>query len=359
MSAKYSPCPAVLFVALLLAACEPAQGPRANTGPVPAEHVSPVRVAAVTTAPAERELRLPGVVRAAQRAEPAFLHSGHLAERFVARGEQVQPGQRLASLQNPALGPALASAEARVREVDERLVQFEADLQRARELHAQGLASAELLDRTLAQRNAARESRQQALATVAEARDQLADAILRAPFAATVSELLVEPGDFVQAGQPVLALAGEAGLEVQLMLPEGLSRHLAPGSEVEVRAVSSGARVQGQLRELGIARAGRPAPAIVELADMPDFEPGLSVHVAIRYADAPALTVPLSAVVDPGTGQTRVFRIVSDRAEVVPVRPGRLVGATVEVTGALADGDLVVVAGHQQLLDGEAVRILP
>ena len=359
MSAKRSPYPAVLFVALLLAACEPAEGPGGSAAHVPAEHVSPVRVAAVTTAPAERELRLPGVVRPAQRAEPAFLHSGHLAERFVARGERVRPGQRLASLQNPALGPALTGAEAHVRELDERLVKLEADLQRARELHAQGLASTELLDRARAERNAARESRQQALAAVAEARDQLADAILRAPFAATVSELLVEPGDFVQAGQPVLVLAGEEGLEVQLMLPEGLARRLPPGLEVEVRAVSSGARAPGRLREVGIAREGRPAPAIVGLVDAPDFEAGLSVHVAIRFGEASALIVPLSAIVDPGTGQTRVFRIVRDRAEVVPVRPGRLVGGQVEISGALAAGDLVVVAGHQQLLDGEAVRVLP
>ena len=359
MNTTYSPPLAVLFVTLLLAACEPAQGPGGGSAAVPAEHVSPVRVAAVTTAPGERELRLPGVVRAAQRAEPAFLHPGYLAERFVARGERVSAGQRLASLQNPALGPALASTEARVREIDERLVKLEADFERARELHAEGLASAEQLDRALAERNAARESRRQALAAVAEAREQLADAVLRAPFAATVSELLAEPGDFVQAGQPVLVLAGTGGLEVELMLPEGLFGRIMPGATVEVRAVSTGARIAGQVRELGIAREGRPAPAIVDLAETPDFEPGLSVHVEIRYAIAPALTVPLSAVVDPGTGTTRVFRIVDDRAEVVPVQPGRLVGGDVEVSGALAAGDLVVVAGHQQLLDGEAVRILP
>ena len=81
--------------------------------------------------------------------------------RPVARGDRVVAGQRLASLQNPALGPALASAEARVRELDERLIKLDADHARAQELHARGLASEELLDRTLAERNAARQSRAQ------------------------------------------------------------------------------------------------------------------------------------------------------------------------------------------------------
>jgi RND family efflux transporter MFP subunit len=345
------------LLALLLAGCEPSTGAAAQDGET--ERLRPVRVAEVSLSEPTRNLRLPGVLRAARRAEPAFLHSGHLAERFVARGDRVVAGQRLAALQNPALGPALAVAEARVREQDERLVQFDADYERARELHASGLASAELLDRTLAQRNAAREARAQALAGVAEARDQLADAILRAPFAATVSDLLIEPGDFVQAGQPVVVLSGDDGFEVEIRLPEGLAGLLAEGDRVEVRAVATGARAAGHVRELGVARTGRPAPAVIALADDVDWEPGISVHVALDL-DAPvALQVPLGAIVDPGTGRTRVFRVADGRAVMTPVTVGRLVGASVEVTGSLSAGDYVVVAGHQQLLDGDAVRVLP
>jgi RND family efflux transporter MFP subunit len=348
---------ALLTGMLLVAACDAVPGETAQDSL--AVNLRPVRVVEVGESEATRELRLPGLVRAAQRAEPAFLHPGHLAERFVARGDRVVAGQRLASLQNPALGPALAAAEARVREQDERITQFEADYERARELHARGLGSAELLDRASAQRNAAREARAQALAGVAEARDQLADAILRAPFAATVGDLLVEPGDFVHAGQPVLVLSGHNGLEIEVKLPEGLARLLSPGDAVDVRAPATGARAQGRIRELGVARAGRPAPAVVALLEAEEWEPGTSVHVAITHAAVPALKVPLGAIVDPGTGQTRVFRIVEGRAVMTPVAVGRLIGANVEVSGALSIGDLVVVAGHQQLLDGELVKVLP
>lgn len=352
------PAASLLLIGFLIAGCD--APPERPTPGVDADRPKPVRVAEVGVAPTTRELRLPGVLRATRRAEPAFLQPGYLAERLVARGEQVAAGQRLASLQNPALGPTLAATEARVRELDERLVQLDADYQRARELNERGLAAVDLVDRTLAERNATRETRKQALAAVTEARDQLADAVLRAPFAGTVSDLLVEPGDFVAAGQPVLVLAGDAGLEVEIMLPEGAASRLAPGSAVDVRAAAAYAlHAAGTIREIGQARAGRPAPAIVELLATDGWEPGISVHVTLMLSAEASLTVPLNAVVAPGTGQARVFQVVDGRAVRVPVTPGRLVDARVEIAGALAAGDLVVIAGHQQLLDGDPVRILP
>ncbi len=343
--------------AALLAACSVESAPSDQSAPTIYE--SPVRVTEVRFSGDTRELRLPGIVRAAQRAEPAFLHPGHLAERFVTRGARVEAGQRLASLQNPALGPALAAAEARVRELDERLVQLAADYERAKALQAQGLASEELLDRTRAERNATREARAQAVAALAEARDQLAEAVLRAPFAATVSDLLVEPGDFVHAGQPVLVLAGEAGREVEIKLPEGLAEDLRPGDRVRVRSLASGEWSAGQLQEIGRARAGRPAPAVVALDDDTTWEPGLSVYVMLQPPIDPALLVPLGAIMDPGDGKTRVFRVIDGRAVLTPVTAGRLVGGLVEISGDLAPGDRVVIAGQQQLLDGESVRVLP
>ncbi len=345
------------MAAFWLAGCGFAAEPTA--GPEPGARQVPVRVAEVTQSDARRELRLPGVLRPTQRAEPAFLHAGHLAERFVARGQHVAAGQRLAALQNPALGPAVAATEARVRELDEQLIQLESEHQRARELHARGLGSEELLDRSLAQRNAAREARAQALARVAEARDQLADAILRAPFDAVVGDLLVEPGDFVPAGQPVMVLSGTGGLEVELQLPEDVAQRLAVGEPVALWRVASGDRARGRIRELGVARQGRPAPAVVELEASPQWEPGSSVYVELPHAVQPGLLVPLAAIVDPGTGQTRVFRVVDGHAMATPLTTARLVGGQVEVSGALSAGDRVVVAGHHQLLDGEPVKVLP
>lgn len=349
----------VLLACGLLAACDTAVSP--PPGAPATEHRSTVRVATVERVEGGRSLRLPGVLRAVQRAQPAFLQPGYLAERLVARGDRVAAGQPLATLANPALGPALNAARARVRELDERLVQLEAEYERTLELNQRGLASADQLDRALAARNSTRAAREQAKAGVAEAREQLGDATLRAPFDAVVGDLLVEPGDFVQAGQPVLVLAGTGALEIEVKLPEGLSRELAPGTPARVRALGSGDEADATIRELGVARDGRLAPAVLEVAPDAGLQwlPGLSVQVSLALEAEPALSVPLSAIVDPGTGRTRVYRVRDGRAVLTPVQVGRPLGARVEVRGDLDAGDRVVVAGHQQLLDGDLLRVLP
>ena len=354
------PVPALLLCALLAACDLPGEATATSD---PGEHRSAVRVATVERVEGERMLQLPGVLRAAQRAQPAFLQPGYLAERLVVRGERVTAGQPLATLTNPALGPAFSAAQARVRELDERLVQLEAEYQRMLELNTRGLASADQLDRALAARNSTRAAREQAVAGVAEAREQLGEATLRAPFDALVSDLLVEPGDFVQAGQPVLVLSGTGALEVEVKLPEGLSAELVPGTPARIRALASGREIDAAVRELGVAQDGRLAPAVLELAssasETSDWFPGLSVQAGFALSAAPALSVPLSAIVDPGTGRTRVYSVRDGRAVLTPVRVGRPLGARVEVSGELAAGDRVVVAGHQQLLDGDLLRILP
>lgn len=350
-----------LLLAVVLAGCNGDNG-QAPPEP-PGAHRSPVRVATVELVRDERSLRLPGMVRAKRRAQPAFLQPGYLAERLVARGDQVAAGQPLAILANPGLVPALDAARARIRELDERLVQLEAEYQRAVKLHERNLVPTEQLDRALAARNATRAARDQAVAAAAEAREQVAEATLRAPFDAVVGDLLAEPGDFVLAGQPVMVLSGTGALEVEVSLPEGLRENLRIGLPVEARSLASGQAVRGEVRELGVARAGRLAPAVIELPG-PDvaaagWSPGLSVQVTFPQAQVEALAVPLSAIVDPGTGRTRVYKVVDGRAQVTTVEIGRPLGNRVEVRGALAAGDEVIVAGHHQLLDGDQLRILP
>lgn len=352
---------ALLVLTALAAGCNGDNGQPAPADP--GAHLSPVRVATVERVRDEQSLRLPGMLRAKRRAQPAFLQPGYLAERLVARGDQVAAGQPLAILANPALAPTLDAARARVRELEERLVQLEADYERAVELHQRGLVSTDQLDRALAARNATRAAREQAVAAAAEAREQVAEATLRAPFDAVIGDLLAEPGDFVMAGQPVLVLSGTGALEVEISLPEGLSGRLSAGLPVEVRSLASGQVLPGEVREFGVARAGRLAPAIIELAGLEvaaaGWKPGLSVQVTIAQGPVEALAVPLAAVVDPGTGRTRVYTVVDGRAQQTPVEVGRPLGNRVEVRGALAAGDQVVVAGHHHLLDGDRLRVLP
>lgn len=323
-----------------------------------------VRAAEVRLAPQEERYRYPGVVRARERAAPAFLSAGTLAERYVERGQQVERGEPLALLHNPALAPALAATEGQVKELDARIAQLRRDLERARALRQRELVAAAEVDRYEAEIEALLQSREQAVARRSDAREQVNEMTLRAPFEGEVTDLLVEPGDFVNAGQSILQLSGVEELEIQLRVPASLENRLVTGMPVSVSPTLRPSRVEGRIASVGRAGAGL-APVIIRLDEGSDLSPGEPVRVHLEVPGSDALQVPLSAVVDPGGHAPRVLVLIDeaqgsgDVVHSVPVIPGRLGEEWVSVSASLAPGDRVVTAGHGRLAEGERVRVLP
>jgi len=354
-----SPCriASLLLLVALITACSDSTG----LAQADADPGRPVRVAEVTETGRSGSLRLPGVTRAVERAELAFLHPGQLAERPIGLGTPVSAGQTLAVLRNPSLMPGVAAAEARVRELDERIEQLERDTRRLEDLHERGLIATEELERTRAQRNAAREGRDQARAQLEEARDQLEEARLRAPFDGRIVAFHAEPGQFVAAGQPVMSISSERRLEVELALPAGLSRQLEIGTTLTVRQLAHAQAAKATVREIGLAAPGQPARVIIDLepSDKSLWQPGQPVQVELGWLGETGLSVPLAALLDTGSGISQVFRVNQGRAEAVPVVVGELLHGRVRINGDLSTGDRIVIAGHSQLLDGERVRVLP
>jgi len=339
-----------------LAACD--REPQAPEAAEPAPR--PVRVMAAREWAAPETLRLPGALRARQRARLAFLNDGYLAERPAQPGDPAERGQTLALLYNPALQPGVAAAQAEVRQARTRFEQLEIDTRRQATLVERELISPDDLDQTRTRRDAARAALEQAEAELESARSRLDDAALRAPFAGHVSRVFAEPGDFVRAGEPVLALADDTALEAEVHLTPGLAAGLATGDEVRLLLADSGRSLPARISEIGRAEPGRPVPVVVrpEADGAIDAVAGSPVYVHVETAGSGAVAVPLAAVVDPGTGYARVFRVVDARAEQITVLPGRLAGGWVEVRGDIAGGDRIVVAGQAHLLDGEPVRVL-
>ena len=345
----------VLLATALLTACEPA----AEQAVTQSASERPVRIVEARSDGVGERIRLPGALRATQRAELAFLNDGTLQQRRVRLGEQVDQGSQLATLYNPALQPGFAAALADVREANTRLEQLETDTRRQSVLVGRDLISEDDLEQTRTRRNAARALLEQAEARLDQARAQLDDAALRSPFDGRVARFHAEPGDFVRAGQPVMMLTGET-LEVEVQLRPATAARLAVDDPAEILLRDSGARLSGRVREIGRGAPGAPVPIVIDLetADGTDARPGAPVYAVFELPAGNATSVPLAAVIDPGTGYGRVFRVTDGRAEQVSIQLGRLAGGWVEAFGPVAAGDRIVVAGQSNLLDGEPVRIV-
>ncbi|MBD3895799.1 efflux RND transporter periplasmic adaptor subunit [Halomonas sp. ML-15] len=346
----------LMLTVALLVGCDaaPAQSERGEP-PLPSVRIDMVRLA-------EDQVghHFPGTLRASERAAPAFLHDGVLRERHVPRGQRVERGEPLARLHNPALAPTLAAGEARIRELDATLSRLGRDVERARTLRERNLTAEEELDRLRAEYRATAEAREQALAQRDEAQAQLDELTLRAPFDAEVSDLLVEPGEFVTAGQPVLTLVGIAEREVEIHMPAGLAARLEEGRAASLTMMLGGRHTEGRIAAIGRAAEGM-APVIIAVDSALQAAPGEPVRVGLAFDAQPVLQVPLAAVVDPGGDSPHVLLVTADDTiRRIAVTPGRLTGNWVTLpASSLAAGDRVVTAGQGRLEEGDRVRVLP
>lgn len=346
----------LLVVSIMLAGCKASD--------VSAEAESPkvsVRVAEVTGGQTEGiPLRFSGIVRATQRATLTFQVSGTLKERAVELGQRVAPGDLLARVYNPALAPARDSARAKLQELNTRYEQAKREWDRSSKLHERGVVSEQSLEQIAARRDSLRASVATAEAALAEATQLLNESTLRAPFAGRVEAVLVEPDEFVAAGQPVMRLSSPEGREVEVRVPAYLLDHVALSQALPVWSVQDRTRPPRTGSVVEIAQAGAVRgelhPVLVSLP-VDTLEPGEPVEVGITPVRMSATTVPLLSVIRTAEG-TGVFRVRGGKARRIPVTVERVIGERVVVRAdELASGDQVVYAGMTRLTDGDAVEV--
>ena len=319
-----------------------------------------VTIADVEPAPATREHRYYGVVRASERSTLSFAQGGRIATRSVAIGDRVTAGQPIAALETEQLGHALAAAQAQVDEARAQLDQLGRDAGRAEQLAAADAVPAQQLEQIHTRERTVQAKLDAANVQVDEARRAQREATLRAPFDGTVREVLVQPGEMVGPGTPVVLLAGGGALEVEVEVSEAVVGDITVDTPAAIHLPLVGIRdLEG--RVVGVGRCaggpGRLFPVLIEVESNGDVLPGMSASVALSLAAVPALSVPVAAVVAPTGNRTSVFTVRDQRITRVDVEVVELLGERVAIDGALAVGDAIVTGGIGGLVDGQRVEV--
>lgn len=334
----------VPVIALLLAAC----GKEATA---PAKIERPVLTHVVGTRAGADEVSYSGEIHARYETTLAFRVPGKVIERAVDTGTVVKAGQVLARLDPADTGLQASAAESQFRLA-------EADAKRYRELHARGFVSQAALD--------ARETALKAAAAQAGlARNQTTYTVLRADHAGVIAATLVEAGQVVGAGQPVLRLAQAGPREVHLAIPESRLNKVKIGMPATIQVWAEdglAASYTGQLRELSAVAdpLSRTYTARVTLEGKNNL-PALGMSARVSFADntktATAWRIPMSAVFQQGE-QAAVWIVGADQH--VTLRPVKISGWQDEhavVSEGLAAGERIVAAGVHKLSPGEKIRV--
>ncbi len=355
--------------AAALAGCrQPAARPGA---PPPA----PVRVAPVQVASVPQQLQAIGIVQAYSTAAIKALVSGELVRADFHQGDYVRRGQPLFNIDPRPFQASLAQAEADLAKDEANYAAQEADARRYAELARQGVISREQNEQMQASARALAASVAADQAAVRSSRLNLSYCSIASPFAGRTGEVLVKPGNVVEANSSVLVTINQVEpIYVSFAVPQqyqGRLRALARGGRLPVRAwpqndprpslgrltfVDNAVdNTTGTIRLMGaFANTGRR------------LWPGEYVNASVTLAVAShALVVPASAVLngqngpyvyvatpqgtvmnrDVSTGITHAGLTVIERG----VRPGEVV---------VTDGQIGLYPGAKIHISGAAPRAL-
>lgn len=364
---RYYPRIVLLLIMLaLLAACgEPghaameAESQALNSSDAAVAPV-PVRVIPVNSEADQQLLRFAGVARPRQRANLSFQVGGSIEARFAEIGQQVEQGEIVARLYNPQLQPAREAAAARLEQLRTDAEQAERDLARLERLYERDLLASQDVEQQRSTLKGIRSAIDNARANLLQTEQLQDESELRAPFTGRIEQVLLEPGEFAQPGQPVLRMSAEDGLEVEVQVPPRFLAGLSLGESLSVFNGLSGETYQGVITEIGESASASNAlyPLVVSLQHT-GLRSGEALEVAVPRQRRSALTVPLNAVMRSAQGLT-VFRLnENNRAQRVVVDVARITGDQVELApGNLSEGDRIVYAGLTRLAEGDLVTVL-
>jgi membrane fusion protein (multidrug efflux system) len=302
-----------------------------------------------------------GTVRASQTVMLRPEVSGRVVRIGFQDGQRVRRGQLLVQLDDLLQRAQLQQAEAQASIA-------RTNLQRSRELLAQNFISQSAVDQNAA-------ALEVAMAQVALAKAQLVRLSIVAPFDGIAGISAVDVGDYLKDGADIVSLEDRSRLWVDFRLPEryiGLTKpglpvkftlDALPGQNFDGKVDALDSLIDANGRSLLVrARIDKPTPVLTS---------GMFARARILFAvRESAVVVPEEALVPlggkqylfkavdgPATGAADLARPPAKVSQRLEAKLGVRQAGKVEILEGVAPGDLVVTAGHQRLVRGDALPL--
>jgi RND family efflux transporter MFP subunit len=356
----------------------------------------PVRLATVTQRAsqpggASSVLNASGYVTARRQATVSSKFTGKVLEVLVEEGMKVEQGQLLARLEDIEARQSLALAQAQLEVQRRNTIETEARLREANlrkrrleSLVAEGIASQadwDAIEAETAVLQAQIASQQQSIEAAArsvdQARQQLKDTEIRAPFAGVAISKNAQPGEIISpmsAGggftrTGISTIVDMSSLEIEVDVNEAYIQRVLPGQRVQA-TLDAYPEWQIPARVITTIPAAdrQKATVTVRIAfDQLDSRllPDMGVKVSFLAAEQAAGAAPRTVVAVPraavrGAGSETFVLVVGDdqRLERRAIRLAAGSSDPAEVIAGLSAGERVVVEGSAELAQGSLIELL-
>jgi RND family efflux transporter MFP subunit len=338
---------AVFIAPLLVMACDRGQAHAPASKPL-----VPVRVAAVEYRSIAPPILATGLLSPKDEADLSFKIAGVIERILVEEGDAVRGGQPLASLDPREIDAHLSQAGS-------GLEKAERDLERARRLFADSVA-------TLEQVQDAETGLAVARAGFQAVEFDQGHAVITAPSDGVILRRSAEPGEMVAPGRPVIAFGGTTRgsiVRVGLADRDAVRAHRGDPAMVVFR-VDPEHPVRGTVSEVAAATDPATGTFRVEVAvpGASRFASGLVAEVEIRPANAETMAlIPVDALLEVDGRRGSIYALDDTRTHVErrDIEIAFLDGDLVAVRSGLAGVEHVVRDGAARLDHGDSVVVMP
>ncbi len=318
-------------------------------------------MAKVELVPIDRTLSVVGTLTPRTEAAIAAQVEGQIQQALVDFGDPAAASKELALIDTDSYQALARQSDAAVAKAKANALNAENNLKRVLELQQSKISSASDLDSAIAQAEQARAEVKQAEAADAIARLNLQRSRVIAPFAGTISERLVNPGDYVKIGTPLFRLVDDSELKYIVQAPERYAAHVKPGQSLQLSVDAwPDQSFEGTvyLVSPSVSTANRSFNVAARVLNP---ERKLKANTFARgeltlERSVPTPVIPLEAVIN-FAGVTKVFVIENDSARGREIKTGRIREGRQEVLDGLKPGEMVALTGVTKLYENAKVRI--
>ncbi len=274
-------------------------------------------------------------------------------------GQSVKQGQLIATLDAADFGMQRNEAQSEVARIEALLANQAKTVARNQALVDRKFISQNAVDNDMAQKNALKQQLEGAKARVGSINHTSSKTKIFAPVSGIIETKLVDTGDFVNVGDPIVQIISQQRLRAHLPFPEQIATKLKPGLKVRLTTPTTSKVFNTVIHELKpmITADNRTVDVIADVFDATGWQPGASVTGSVILGEqATAMMVPEQSVVLRPAGQV-VYVVRNHTAYQAIVTTGLRKEGSIELTEGVNPNDIVVVDGAGFLTDNAPVKV--
>lgn len=308
-------------------------------------HAAGLEVVAVQYRDVAQSYGAEGLVEATRQSTVSAQISGRVVEVNFDVGDKVGRGQLILKIDEREAAQAQAASGAQLMQAQANVQNAKSTYERSRQLYAQKFISQAALDKAEVDYKVALAQAAASEAGAGQASLTRGYTAVTAPFAGVVSARMVEPGEMVMPGKPLMTGFDPSELRVIVSVPQYRVAQLGTNPDVMVEIPTQGRWIKAasaRVQPVADARTHSTQVRVYLPAGEAGIYPGMFVRAHFVTGRAKKLVVPAAAVLHRGEV---VAAYVADGKGALSLRQ-------IRVGEAAAEGYLEVLSG---LSEGERV----